>query len=98
LTLAERVKKIEVSLTPKQAVLRWLVEAQQAAGSLRQWIAQNAATLVDADPRIVISTQVANAVWDALRRKETLVEAVMRTQLQARKEAYFLGSSGILVA
>ncbi len=89
MTLAERVAKIEISLTPKQAVLLWLTEAQQVAG-FRDWIAKNAETLCDAHPRAVIATKVANAVWDALCRKGVSLEAIKRAQLQARKQTDFL--------
>lgn len=76
-----RLKKIELSLTPKQIVLVWLRNAQQA-GSLED------ATSSERPHRETVANRVCHAVRDSMKgQSEDLVE---RAILQARKEADFL--------
>jgi hypothetical protein len=82
-----RLDKLEGSLFAKEAVGRWLDEAQ-AYGSVPSY----ADSLIDqpeaAQPFIALPSQVENAVWDAMRREPNdLIKKVMR---EAMTDTIFL--------
>ncbi len=89
MTLARRLERIESRLTPRQAVLLWLKEAQEEFEDFRQYQAVLAEAPRSADPLIQIPNRVAKAVRESLKysREE---EEIARFELGARRQTSFL--------
>jgi hypothetical protein len=78
-TACRRVAKLESALHPREAVLAWLVEAQQFP-SLEDHVRSVVELPVEAAPLSVIGDRVEAAVRDALKRRprDTIEAAVRR--------------------
>jgi hypothetical protein len=82
---AKRLARIESSLTPKQAVLLWLKEAQQFDITEYSEKILNA-PLSDA-PRVRFPKMAEEAVRDSLRKKGMKPEWIARAEREAWKQA-----------
>jgi len=84
---AKRVSRIEVALTPKQAVMLWLSQEQQGRTSVE--ICRDLLQLPrSAAPRSKVGAQVAMAIRTAMKGQDS--ERIAQAVRQARMEADFL--------
>jgi hypothetical protein len=88
MSLANRLTKIETSLTPKQAVLFWLKEVRQSDPDEYREKALRAP--FRESPQVRIPQMAEDAVRNALRRKGWTWESASRPAFEAWKEACFL--------
>jgi hypothetical protein len=89
MTLAGRLERIETRLTPKQAVLYWLKEAQEDYENFDDYLAELATQPSSAAPWIKIPHNVAKAVRDSLRYRKCDDE-IARIALRAKRRTHFL--------
>jgi hypothetical protein len=86
--LAKRLTRIETSLTPKQAVLLWLKEAQQL--DLKELLEKSFTCPMHEAPPVRIPEMVEKAVCDTLSKKGMKPESIAHAALEAWKQADFL--------
>jgi hypothetical protein len=73
-----RLDRLEVSLSPKEAVKHWLAEAQ-AFGSLPTYVESLIGQPATAQPFIALPSRVQHAVWQVMRRERpAFTKQVMR--------------------
>ena len=84
----KRLKRIETSLTPKQAVLLWLKESQQAG--LFAYMEEQFNSPVCEAPRARLTELVGNAVRETLRKQGMKAQFISRFERAARQETDFL--------
>lgn len=84
----KRVKRIETSLTPKQAVLLWLKESQQLG--LVAYTEKQFNSPMHEAPRTQLTETVGSAVSEKLRKQGMKAQFISCFARQARKETDFL--------
>jgi hypothetical protein len=87
MTFTRRLRKIETSLTPKQAVLLWLKETRELT---QDEFLEKTVKSSSSAPRNRIPNQAEQAVRDNLRKQAVNSESIARAALEAWKEADFL--------
>lgn len=85
---AKRLKQIETTLTPKQAVLLWLKEAQQMG--LLAYMEQQFNTPMHNAPRARLTEMVGKAVCEGLQKQGMEYQRIMRVAREAKKQTDFL--------
>lgn len=88
MSLFRRLQRVETSLTPKQAVLLWLKEAQQLG--ILGYAEKSLNSTMHEAPRARLTEMVGKAVCESLRKRGMKRELILRVEQEARKETDFL--------
>lgn len=88
MSLGKRVRRIETSLTPKQAVLLWLKETRHLG--LRGFVEDSLRKPRSEAPRARITEMVGNAAYESLCKRKMKPELAQQVAREARKETDFL--------
>lgn len=88
MSLAKRLRKIETSLTPKQALLLWLKEAQELG--VIEHLEKSFKSPAHELPRARLTEMVGKAVRESLCKQGLKRELIVHAEQEARKQTYFL--------